>query len=116
MNTENQIIESWGRGIEKIIGLCLSSGLPKPVFETRFGGLQIEFTSKQENEETKMREKMREKILDLIKTNPGITILALVQQTGKSHSTIERNLLKMQKDNIIERVGPNKGGHWKVIE
>lgn len=63
-----------------------------------------------------MREKTSEIILDLIKTNPEITIIALVQQTGKSHSTIERNLIKMQKDNIIERVGPNKGGYWKVIE
>ena len=37
------MIESWGRGIEKIIHQCLLAGLPPPVFDTTFGGLQIEF-------------------------------------------------------------------------
>jgi ATP-dependent DNA helicase RecG len=129
------MIESWGRGIEKIIGLCVSSGLPKPVFNTAFGGLQIEFIPKQEDLENegekvseKMREKMREKmsekmrektsdkILGLIKNNPEITIESMVDQTGKSHSTVERNLQNLQRDNKIERIGPARGGYWKVID
>ena len=122
------MIESWGRGIDKIIDLCTLSGLPQPVFDTSFGGLQIEFVANPENPEIKtsekMREKMREKmgektsdkILTLIKDNPEITIKTLTDQTGKSHSTIERNLQKLQKDHRIERIGPDKGGYWKVIE
>ena len=51
-----------------------------------------------------------------MKDNPEITIKALIDQTGKSHSTIERNLQKLQKDRKIERIGPDKGGYWKVIE
>ena len=78
------MIESWGRGIDKIINLCVSTGLPQPVFNTGFGGLQIEFVPKPEDLEmrekviekmtremtektsVKMREEMREKISDVI--------------------------------------------------
>ena len=47
------MIESWGRGIEKIIDLCVSVGLLKPVFDTRFGGMQIECVPNPENEGSK---------------------------------------------------------------
>ncbi|MDP2337973.1 MAG: ATP-binding protein [Bacteroidota bacterium] len=117
------MIESWGRGIEKIINLCVSSGIPGPIFNTAFGGLQIEFNPKPEdleNEGEKMRvkmtEKMTEKILKLITSNPEITIAILADQTGKSQSTINRNLKKLQKNKKIEHIGPDKGGYWKVIE
>jgi ATP-dependent DNA helicase RecG len=40
------MIESWGRGIDKITSLCELARLPKPIFDTGFGGLQIEFFSK----------------------------------------------------------------------
>ena len=36
-------IESWGRGIEKILNTCKSAGLPEPVFEESCGGVQVTF-------------------------------------------------------------------------
>ena len=114
------MIESWGRGIEKIIDLCVSVGLPKPVFDTRFGGLQIEFVPKPEIEDIKTRVETRvetsEKILTLLKNTPEITIMTLVDQIEKSHATIEKILKNLQEAKKIERVGPTKGGYWKVIE
>lgn len=122
------LIESWGRGIEKIIDLCVSAGLPTPIFDTRFGGLQIEFVPKAGSEVIKTGVKtgaetwvetgaeMSEKILTFIKNNPKITIRTLVDQTGKSHGAIERILKNLQKAKKIERVGYTKGGYWKVIE
>jgi len=104
------MIESWGRGIEKIIDLCISVGLPKPVFDTSFGGLQIEFVPNSESEVNKARVETRvemsEKILALIRNTPEITIMTLVDQIGKSHVTIEKILKDLQKAKKIERVGP----------
>ena len=98
-----------------IIDLCVSSGLPQPVFYTGFGGLQLEFIQNPETSE-KMTEKMTEKILNLIRSNPEITIVMLADQTGRSESTMDRTLRKLQKDKRIVRIGPDKGGYWKVIE
>ena len=59
---------------------------------------------------------MSEKILPLIRNTPEITIMTLVEQIEKSHVTIEKILKDIQKDKKIERVGPTKGGYWKVDE
>ena len=102
------MIESWGRGIEKIIRLCSDSGLSKPVFDIRFGGLQVEFIAESE--------KTSEKIIQLIKIKPFATIAEMAEQIGISERSIERNLQKMQNEHKLERIGPDKGGYWKVIE
>ncbi len=55
-------------------------------------------------------------ILTYIKANPGITQLDLVEQTGKSKSTIERRMQKLKKLGVLRRVGVDKTGHWEVVE
>ena len=122
------MIESWGRGIEKIINLCSSAGLPKPVFDTSFGGLQVEFNSKHENEETDITQKTSVKtsvkssvktsvkIIQLLILNSDITIQEMAEQIGISERSIERNLRILQKNKQIERIGPDKGGYWNVNE
>jgi len=35
---------------------------------------------------------------------------------GISETAIDKNLGFLKANNIIERVGPNKGGYWKIIE
>jgi len=111
-----EMIESWGRGIEKIIDLCVSVGLPKPVFDTRFGGLQIECVPNPENEGSKTSGKMSGKIISTLIKNPDATIPEMAEQIGISQRSIERNLQNLQKAKKIERVGPANGGYWKVIE
>ena len=114
------MIESWGRGIEKIIDLCVSVGLPKPVFDTSNGGLQIEFIPNPEKKESKVKEKTSGKtsgkIISILIINPDATIPQMAEQIGISERSIERNLQNLQKDKKIDRIGPAKGGHWNVIE
>ena len=38
------MIESWGRGIEKIFSACAAAGCPKPLFQTAQGGLTLTFS------------------------------------------------------------------------
>ena len=45
-----------------------------------------------------------------------ITIAELETVTGLGHTTVKKLLREMQAENIIRRVGPDKGGHWEVIE
>jgi ATP-dependent DNA helicase RecG len=61
-------------------------------------------------------EKTSEKIISLIKDDALITIERLAEYCGVTTRSIERNLNKLQKRNKIRRVGPDKGGHWEVIE
>jgi len=56
------------------------------------------------------------KILALIRENFLVTIPELAVSIGVSERSIERNLQKLQNESRLSRIGPAKGGHWKVIE
>lgn len=55
-----------------------------------------------------------QKILGLIRQNSRITAKELVQATGLSLAGVKYNLNKLKKENVLKRVGSDKGGHWEV--
>ena len=57
----------------------------------------------------------QEKILDEIKKNPYITQEELSKNIGITELNIYKNMKKLQKLNIICRVGADKNGYWKII-
>lgn len=55
------------------------------------------------------------KILEILKAAPQTTVQQLVEATGKSTRTIERHLKALRENNLLERVGADKTGYWKVL-
>jgi Fic family protein len=53
-------------------------------------------------------------IVNLLKTNPNITLDELAIKLNKSRRTITRNIKKLQEDGIISRIGSDKKGYWQV--
>ena len=49
-----------------------------------------------------------------LKQNPGANYSELAEKTGYSAATIKRHIQELKKLGIIERVGSNKTGHWKI--
>ena len=64
----------------------------------------------------KSREKSREKIVELIKLHPEITQSELAAEIHISVKGIEKQIRSLRELGLIRRVGPDKGGHWEVIE
>jgi predicted HTH transcriptional regulator len=73
-------------------------------------------TDTSEKKSVKRSEKKSEKILELIKSNELITISEIAGIIGISGRSVERNLQKLQLAKKLLRVGPDKGGKWKVID
>jgi fido (protein-threonine AMPylation protein) len=73
-------------------------------------------TEKSSEKNQKGSEKSSEKIMQLIKANSQITIKELAEQLKISTRAIEKNISKLKTVNRIERIGSDKGGHWKIIE
>ena len=69
----------------------------------------------QETEE-KTTQKTTQKILSFIKHDASISRKKLAELCGITPDGIKWQLKQMQKDGLIHRVGPDKGGHWEVIE
>lgn len=67
----------------------------------------------QKNINIKLNEKQL-KIIDLILENPNITRKEIACIINLTPDGVKYNLSKLVKNNIIERVGPDKGGYWKV--
>ena len=56
------------------------------------------------------------KIVLLILENEKITKNGLSKILDLSNTAVDKNILKLKNLGIIKRVGPDKGGHWEVIE
>ena len=127
------MIESWGRGFEKIANYCAEENAKLPEIDLSLGGITARcFASdfylglmKEHNlgEESKILEgdgssksspKSSVKIIELIKENPHITTEQIAEIIGISKRAVIKNLSKM-KDKVIHE-GPSNGGNWKIID
>lgn len=54
------------------------------------------------------------RIVEIMRDNPQITISELSKIIGMSNSGIKKNIAKLKEDGVIERVGSDKSGSWKV--
>ena len=55
-------------------------------------------------------------IVQLMQKNSHITIPELSEQIKISETAIQNNISKLKAKGIIERIGPDKGGYWKIIQ
>ena len=55
-----------------------------------------------------------EEILKTITENNQITALEIAKRIHVTQRTVLRNIEKLKNENVIERIGPDKGGYWKI--
>ena len=60
--------------------------------------------------------KTPELVLMTLQENPYMTLAEVAEAIGKSLSAVERASAKLVKAGRLKHVGPQKGGHWEVIE
>ena len=117
-------IESWGRGIEKIIDESKKFNGIIPTFKCQ-NGLWVEF---------KFKEKMKmglvdglvDKLVDglvdvqknmlkLMQENPQISVKTLAIEINISTTAVDKHIKALKKQGLIRRVGNTKSGHWEVL-
>lgn len=54
------------------------------------------------------------KILDMMREKRSVSIPEIAQAIGLSTRAVEMQIAKLKDANRIKRIGPAKGGHWKV--
>lgn len=54
-------------------------------------------------------------ILNLIKENPCITQNEIASKLNIARETVNRNMKKIQQEKIIQRLGADKNGSWKIL-
>ena len=59
---------------------------------------------------------LSDRILLLLRRNPSASRREIAATLGTTRSLVRYRLDKLRADGKIERVGPDKGGHWKVLD
>ena len=114
--------ERAGSGFTEILSTWKHKKWPEPIVEesgdnvdrTKVTLMLNEAVNDAENEAVNDAEKSLEgRISALIKANPKISKIKMAEKLNVSKATIERTIKASKK---IKRVGPDKGGHWEIIE
>ncbi|MBC8488170.1 MAG: DeoR family transcriptional regulator [Bacteroidetes bacterium] len=122
------MIEKYGTGIRRIVDYFVIENLPVPKFRNLSDGFMVTvFSEKSKNDtdydtdydtnyDTDYDTDYRlQNIISAIKEDNRITVIKLAKINGVSKSTILRDLGKLKESGILERVGSEKSGYWKVI-
>ena len=122
-------IESWGRGIEKMCRACEEDGSPLPEYTIHPGDIMIRFSAAEDrivrtsiNRVTeRVTEKVTEKVteaekelLGLLLEDPAFTYTVLAEKLGVSRKTISERIRSLKEKGIIQRIGSDSKGYWKV--
>jgi ATP-dependent DNA helicase RecG len=121
------IIETWGRGTLKIARLMRERGLEPPTVAVREGAVVVTFavlakvtgetTGKATGKATgKPTAKTPAAVLQMLAEDPSLTVPQLAVRLKKSELTIHRAIRSLRESGRLQRIGPDKGGHWQVIE
>ena len=131
------MIEAWGRGIRQIAEHCREAGNPAPTWTREPGGvlcLRFPFSEAYlaadsgslgtadapENRQKTTRRPpeggpLSDRILALLVRTPSASRREMAASLGVTESIIRYRLDKLRAAGKIERVGPDRGGYWRVL-
>lgn len=111
------LVEQLGSGMSRIL-----KEYDKSIFHISLRSIKVVFPypeeqkvdGKVDRKETVKLNTTRRRILELMKADPQITIAGLSEAIGIGHSGIKKNIAKLKEAGVIERLGSDKTGNWKV--
>ena len=56
------------------------------------------------------------KLIGFIQSNPSVTIQELQAMLNLSRNGVRKALGRLKATGLLRRIGPDKGGHWEVLE
>ena len=131
------MIEAWGRGIDAIVQACRATGAAVPNWDLAPGGVRLDLVFSRQQTREKTREKTKpareetgkgdtadplrtgktsERILALAQRIPKITTGQMAAEVGISRKGVEWQIRRLKRAGRLERLGPAKGGRWRVVE
>jgi hypothetical protein len=120
-------IEAWGRGIQKICDECKVLGAELPRYEIIGNEIRVHFKALKSTLIEDFKELKRhisdalddalvQRIIEELKSNPAISQKEIAERAGSTRRTIQRKMEELVKDNVIERVGGKRYGHWQIMK
>ncbi|MCM1499309.1 MAG: winged helix-turn-helix transcriptional regulator [Clostridium sp.] len=114
---EYDYVQEFGEGVDRIFNEMASAGLPAPEYRNNAFMLNATIRNDVTNEINGAINisAAEQAVLAEIKKKPKITRVELQKKTSLGKGTIDRAIKALKENSLIERVGSNKTGHWKII-
>ena len=112
-------IESWGRGIEKILTAFKEAELPEPIFEESFGGVMVTFLKDIYTEDVLKKQNLNERQVKAVlftKRQGRITNSIYQELNATSHRTAARDLQELVEKEFIVKSGTTGKGTYYVLK
>ena len=128
-----QYIERMGTGTVDMIRSCVEAGLPEPEFEVGAGFLtrirrpatgtarkqpeNSQKTARKRPETNETSQNLTNRILSFLREHPSASRREIAEALADStEGSIRYQIDKLKAAGKLRRVGPDKGGHWAVID
>ena len=118
---EMGLIERYGTGIRRVRNMFIEYGLNEPVYEIFSGGMAVtayglnfEVIDEITPPFTPPVTKLENDLLILIKQNPNGTKRKFAETLGISIEVVKEYFDNMKNKGLLERIGNNRTGYWKL--
>ena len=116
------IIESWGRGIIKMVELATEAGLPEPEIEEAGGCVTVRFRPSQYIPPQRIGHNLNERQRDVLRLLDG-ALLGLAFGEIASHFKAEATYRQVRRDleilrslRLISSEGRGRGARWRLLQ
>lgn len=121
-------IEKYGSGIRRVCMMFEEAGFEKPKWEVSSGGILVTVFLKDVRHDTDSDTKntisekkesgistSQKRILELLRGDGSLTLSQISVVLGINLRNTKSNMAKLKRMGLVERIGPAKGGYWKVL-
>ena len=121
-NSQMGIVEELGSGMRKMFKYTpLYANGKEPIIEEQdVYRIEIPYVPTLQGSDVdttqKTTQKTTQRILEQMKANPYVSREELAEICGLTSDGIKYNIRKLREKGIIKRIGPDKGGHWEIID
>jgi len=123
-------IESWGRGIEKICEACTADGIPLPDYTIHPSDVMVKFSTPAERVVLGPGETVKTiperfgkqvtaeeaAVLAVLMEDPGYSYETIAKKLSVGRTTISTRIKALKNKGLIERVGSDKDGYWRIMD
>lgn len=118
---EYDYVQEFIEGIDRMFNEMAAAGLPAPEYRDNAFMLNATIRNGVISEADKVINEIinisvtKQTVLATLKKKARITKVELQEETSFGKSTIDRAIKALKEKGLIERVGSNKTGYWKII-
>lgn len=110
-------VQEFGEGVDRIYREMSDAGLPNPEYKLNSFLLTATIWNRvTENVADNVVDKHGMKVLEYIRETPTITLAMLATKLSVTKRTVDRVIKELKEQGIIERVGSDRKGYWKIIK